>query len=33
LINRDGKLTGVFTGGGQNVITSMKETVEKAVNQ
>lgn len=33
LINRDGKLTGVFTGGGQNVIVSMKETVEKMVNE
>jgi thiol-disulfide isomerase/thioredoxin len=33
LINRDGKLTGVFTGGGQNVINSMKETVAKAVGE
>jgi thiol-disulfide isomerase/thioredoxin len=33
LINRDGKLIGVFTGGGQNVISSMKETVEKAVGE
>jgi cytochrome c-type biogenesis protein len=33
LINRDGKVTGVFTGGGQNVIVSMKETVEKMVNE
>jgi len=33
LINRDGKLIGVFTGGGQNVINSMKETVAKAVGE
>lgn len=32
LINRDGKMTGVFTGGGPRVINSMKETVEKTVN-
>jgi thiol-disulfide isomerase/thioredoxin len=31
LINRDGQLTGVFTGGGANTINKMKETVEKIV--
>lgn len=33
LINREGQLTGVFTGGGPNVIQKMKETVEKVVNE
>jgi thiol-disulfide isomerase/thioredoxin len=33
LINREGQLTGVFTGGSQKVIREMKETVEKFVNQ
>ena len=33
LINRDGQLTGVFTGGGPKVIGQMKETVEKIVNE
>jgi thiol-disulfide isomerase/thioredoxin len=33
LINRDGQLTGVFTGGGQKTILKMKETVEKIVNE
>jgi len=33
LINRDGQLTGVFTGGSPSVIKKMKETVEKIVNQ
>lgn len=32
LINRDGKLTGIFQGGGPKVITQMKENVEKVVN-
>jgi len=32
LINRDGQLTGVFTGGGANTVNKMKETVEKIVN-
>lgn len=32
LINRDGKMTGVFTGGGPRVIKSMKETVDKTMN-
>ncbi len=31
LINREGKMTGVFTGGGQKVISKMKETVAKVV--
>ena len=31
LINRDGQLIGVFSGGGQRVITQMKEAVEKAM--
>ena len=33
LINREGQMTGVFAGGGNNVITKMKETVEKTVSQ
>ncbi len=33
LINRDGQLTGVFTGGSPKVINQMKETVEKIVNE
>jgi len=33
LINRDGQLTGVFTGGSPKVIEKMKETVEKIVNE
>ncbi|HEY8562072.1 MAG TPA: TlpA disulfide reductase family protein [Pyrinomonadaceae bacterium] len=33
LINREGQLTGVFTGGGPKVINQMKETVEKVVNE
>lgn len=33
LINRDGKMTGVFTGGSPTVIAKMKETVEKTVNE
>jgi cytochrome c biogenesis protein CcmG, thiol:disulfide interchange protein DsbE len=33
LINREGQLTGVFTGGGTNTIVSLKETVEKVVKQ
>lgn len=33
LINRDGQLTGVFTGGSPSVVNKMKETVEKIVNQ
>lgn len=31
LINRDGQLTGVFTGGGRRTIDKMKQTVEKIV--
>ena len=33
LINRDGQMTGVFTGGSPSVINKMKETVEKIVNE
>jgi thiol-disulfide isomerase/thioredoxin len=33
LIDRDGKLRGMFQGGGPRVIISMKETVEKVVNE
>ena len=33
LINREGQMTGVFVGGGNTVISKMKETVEKTVNQ
>jgi thiol-disulfide isomerase/thioredoxin len=31
LINREGKMIGVFSGGGASVINSMKETVDKAM--
>lgn len=33
LIDRQNRLTGVFAGGGPNVIAKMKETVDKIVNQ
>ncbi len=33
LVNRDGKMTGVFTGSGSRVIDKMKETVAKTVNE
>lgn len=33
LINREGQLTGVFTGGGPKTVEKMKETVEKIVNE
>lgn len=33
LINRNGETRGIFTGGGQRVISQMKETVEKAINE
>jgi thiol-disulfide isomerase/thioredoxin len=33
LINREGQLTGVFTGGGRKTIDKMKETVEKVVGE
>ncbi len=33
LVNRDGKMTGVFTGGGRKVVDKMKQTVEKTVNE
>jgi thiol-disulfide isomerase/thioredoxin len=33
LVNRDGKMTGIFAGGGPKVIKSMEETVEKTVNE
>ena len=33
LINRDGQLTGVFTGGSPTTILKMKETVEKIVKE
>jgi len=33
LINRDGQLRGMFTGGGPKTIAKMKETVEKAINE
>ncbi|MCY7374623.1 MAG: TlpA family protein disulfide reductase [Pyrinomonadaceae bacterium] len=32
LVNREGKMTGIFSGGGQRVIGQMKEAVEKTVN-
>ena len=33
IINREGQLTGVFTGGGKGVLNKMKATVEKIVNE
>lgn len=33
LVNREGKMTGIFAGGGSKVIRSMVETVEKTVNE
>ena len=33
LIDREGRLRGVFLGGGPKVIGTMKETVEKVVNE
>ena len=33
LVNREGKMTGVFTGGGNQVVNKMKETVAKTVAQ
>lgn len=33
VLNREGKLTGVFTGGGARISAQMRETVEKFVNQ
>jgi thiol-disulfide isomerase/thioredoxin len=33
LVNREGKVTGIFTGGSMRVIKSMKETVEKTINE
>ena len=33
LMDRDGNLRGVFLGGGKNVIGTMRETVEKVVNE
>ena len=33
LINREGQLTGVFTGGGAATVNKLKETVEKIVNE
>lgn len=33
LIDRENRLTGVFAGGGPKVVNSMKETVDKVVNQ
>ena len=33
LINREGQLRGVFTGGGEKVVNKMKETVDKAVSE
>ena len=33
LINRDGKMTGIFKGGGQRVINEMKQSVEKVMGE
>lgn len=33
LINRDGKMTGIFKGGGQRVINEIKQSVEKTMSE
>lgn len=33
LINRDGRMVGIFPGGGKRVMAQIKETVEKTVNE
>jgi thiol-disulfide isomerase/thioredoxin len=33
LVNREGKMTGIFQGGGPRVVNLMKETVEKTINE
>lgn len=33
LINRDGKMTGIFKGGGQRVINEMKQSVDKLMSE
>lgn len=33
LINREGKLTNIFTGGGAKMVNTIKETVEKVLNE
>lgn len=33
LINRDGKMTGIFKGGGQRVINEMKQAVDKVMSE
>lgn len=33
LVNREGKMTGIFAGGGAKVIKSVEETVEKTINE
>jgi thiol-disulfide isomerase/thioredoxin len=33
LINRDGRMVGIFPGGGNRVMAQIKETVEKTVNE
>lgn len=33
LINRDGKMTGIFKGGGQRIVSEMKQSVEKLINE
>lgn len=33
LINREGQLTGIFTGGGPSTVNKLKETVEKVVTE
>ncbi len=33
LINRDGKMTGIFKGGGQRVISEMKQSVDKLMSE
>jgi hypothetical protein len=33
LINREGKMTGIFKGGGQRVINEMKQSVDKTMSE
>jgi thiol-disulfide isomerase/thioredoxin len=33
LVNREGKITNIFQGGGPRILNSMKETVEKTINE
>lgn len=33
LVNREGKMTGIFTGGGSKIVSKMKDTVEKTIKE